>query len=479
MPEQSFEKQMQQLMQGFQPEPDDAVWQHVSVAIKKDKKRRRFFFWWIFSIAGITAFIFFRMYADDHSTKLAQHPSENKKLITESTQSSATDSKIQKQNNQQKILLSDTDTLSSSYVMHDDDASYNHQKTSIHQKEKVIVATSFKQFSDKQIRSTSSFTKRGQDRVVNSVNNDKKNQHNAVIEKAIHANTDTEHFTAADLSIEQNQITASISADKHDSAAISEESIKEKDSSNLVNELKQPVKLKNPKKAKLVFGVTAGGGIANISSGFFGSSDKLFTSNENFVGNSGIGSAAPMPASMYKASGNYIETGLSVNYHTGKYFSFQTGLLYSQYIMSLMQTAVALGMNDPFAGSSGSYADEYRKERYQYLNIPLYATGNILSKKKWQLQWVGGINNAILLNANRSVRLKMSNGTETLSDESINLQLKRYTPSLRTGLNMNFRLNKNLIQFQPFIQHSLLPYTQQGNRYVYAGGLSVNIYFMQ
>lgn len=45
MPENDFEKQVQQLFDGFKLSPSDEVWQHVNERIKGDKKDRKIFFW--------------------------------------------------------------------------------------------------------------------------------------------------------------------------------------------------------------------------------------------------------------------------------------------------------------------------------------------------------------------------------------------------------------------------------------------------
>ena len=45
MPENDFEKNVQQLFDGLKLKPSDEVWAHVHSRLQKDKRRRRFILW--------------------------------------------------------------------------------------------------------------------------------------------------------------------------------------------------------------------------------------------------------------------------------------------------------------------------------------------------------------------------------------------------------------------------------------------------
>ncbi len=47
MPDNNFEKRLQEQMEGFKLQPSELVWDEVEQRIRKKKNRRRIIFWWL------------------------------------------------------------------------------------------------------------------------------------------------------------------------------------------------------------------------------------------------------------------------------------------------------------------------------------------------------------------------------------------------------------------------------------------------
>jgi len=50
MQQNEFEKQVQKMMDGFNPHPSEAVWKNISRSINTDKRKKRWFVFWLFAI---------------------------------------------------------------------------------------------------------------------------------------------------------------------------------------------------------------------------------------------------------------------------------------------------------------------------------------------------------------------------------------------------------------------------------------------
>ena len=75
MPENDFEKQVQQLFDGFKLKPSDDVWLNVHERVKEKKKSRKYFFWLpvllLLMLGGAGAyFMFGKNYDDHHKTEI-------------------------------------------------------------------------------------------------------------------------------------------------------------------------------------------------------------------------------------------------------------------------------------------------------------------------------------------------------------------------------------------------------------------------
>lgn len=425
MHKQSFEEQMQQLMQGFNEQPEEFVWENIEQAINKKEKKRRFIFWWILPVCltGIGFAIFFNNKNNTGINSIAHHTNT-------STKTSETISKQPNDNNLQSNIANKKIENISETTIKQNDKTKNIKQIAQKNTSTTIYPEIRKVTSVTEIKKESSLKTTTDKR--NTINIDEPKQTN--VSNEINVITETDKSKA--------EITTDTTSKKN---------IIEVDSTIIANNDKKKTSAKN----KWKIGATVGYGFMHEKV-----KSATYTSYENGFSNSGStagqGPVQIINSYTVSAAASY-NIGIAATKPFAKNYSVETGISYnymrSQYNTTSLNTS-----------SFNSYNSK-TINKYHALEIPVMLERNLINKNNIGVGLRAGINNSIILNAN-SITNNQSSKIENINT---------YQASIGYGLKFNFKINKTNVFILPSLQHSITNLTAN-SRHKWTRG-TVNIGF--
>jgi hypothetical protein len=387
MPENEFEKKVQQRMEELKFTPSGEVWKEVEYRIRKEKKKRRFFFWLplLFLVlgGGITAAIWL---THNNENRIAESKMETNKSQPNlpSVQKRTVEKKQSSRDIPEKIIIPEKNGESSS------------QKNPVYQKKSLVYENSSieknKQSSKKEnIASVESIKKESGDVELDKTEiTDKTNQ--------------TQQFNHQRDSI----VTTEIGAEKNNeelqkqSAGIIKDSVV-----NTTIEKKHAIHL-NKKSKKWQWGIMLEKGKSQIADRF-----KLFNNSsyaDNLYASQNSASASPVynPSSI-RPSGSFA-LAIFVKHVISSRLDINAGLSYL-YLSTKMRVGSRVDSAVSFSNSVSSYftADNFYRasnsnlsytNRYHFLSLSAELSWKIINSRKMPVYWNNGFSYDRLLSSN-------------------------------------------------------------------------------
>lgn len=393
MPENNFEKKVQQRMEELKLQPSGTVWENVYEKIRKEKKRRRFVFWFfLFSLLllGGGGWWFLN---NKNETPVPGNIIENKNVIISSPDqkkpSDISDDKGTKNTltrtpeKNKKPGLNNRENLPGHIV--NNRVSKIDRKSNIDKKDTTNVVSKVIADVEKKDDAPDAYQKNDQpvDEPVkkNTIPED-------IAKDSIVSNIKTDSVTKP---VSQKQPEIPVQAAIQDSIKKEPHDLK-KDS------------LKN-KKSRWEWSIVAGTGLSNATDGFF----SIFDNRSALADYAGPQTSPAVPPTKPSTTRNglFLETGLQIKRKLNEKFGVSSGLFFSAYSNvqptgSFRDTSIVINSGFSNVSVSGVYnTGEARSftNHYYYLRLPVAFHWQFNKGNKIPLLWQNEISWAALISS--------------------------------------------------------------------------------
>jgi Outer membrane protein beta-barrel domain len=415
MPANEFEKQVQQKMDEFQPEPSASVWQKVEEDIRK-KKRRRIIFFFILpaAIALMTLSVYYFSNNGNKKNVITQKQSVSNKVEpgkTDNTEKTEI-TKREKENNIQPSLkketgVSTTNTNKKAEQKASVDAGKNNVQLSainpVSNREPAVASSKndFIKNARKEIKQDDSLVINNdipaKQTIIKPTADSESNKDKNIIEPKLASDSENKN----DLASEQKNINPP----KTDSVALK----------NMANrdEQKEMISKKKSTKSKLRWGIDFSTGLSGSSHNVFSLdmqkslNDITYSIPGSATGAGGVQRTVLAPSSVY--SGISFKTGITAELQVSKKSRFSAGLHYA-YSSNRINTGrkqdstINLYYNSNLASQVGVFYSGARRNKYtnrfHFIQIPLWYHWQLNKGKKLPLQWNIGMSFGYLFATN-------------------------------------------------------------------------------
>jgi hypothetical protein len=435
MPENEFEKQVQQKMEGLKFTPADEVWKEVAYRIRKEKKKKRIFFWLPLlglALGGGLAAIWL---TNNNEHKVAQSDKNEIKLQPNSPgtqKQSESDASFLKENNKENNIKKNRtgDSISKENNDNAEKKSFQRDKQEMKSKEGELTQFASKESTHRNIIAKNKTTRQNKDDVAALKNQDIQpvidtEQKNSIVSKGVivnEKNNRTEIQNQKSYVNNDSAVTAPALKDEivtkkpaSDDKIIEQKIQKQEpaeimnDSTGLAaNQKKQPIRL-NKKTKKWQWGIMAEKGKSYTAKGIRFSDDKSGANNLYSNPSQSPGSLGYISSSAIHPSGSFgtgiiaklpVSSKLDVN--------FSLGYLYLSTKMNVGNRMDSLFVVSNFLSSSLTVDNFYRASnnnssytnRYHFLNFSAELSWKIIDSKKISLYWNNGFSYNRLLSSN-------------------------------------------------------------------------------
>jgi hypothetical protein len=478
MPDNNFEQQARDMMNGFEIKPKPEIWQNVRNAIQEPKRKRRFaLWWWLLPLGllggGIAYYTFNIAYKNaqesvsintvnqTNTDKKADHPEEPNKQQTDTKKGK------RKGNIDKPFFLSNNNN--------------NNQKRSktikklsgnIH-KEKETIQITF----DENIAEANK--KRGLPDITIPV---------PIIGRNSHVNDST-----ISLQDELNLLPKD-SLNSRSSYQNSMQSAKATRPNSVGNDKPDSTHTNNVKMRNgWKWGILAEVGTATRKSSLFSTADFEKSLNDptspNSNGNGSSGVGLPQSNGFYYnnviRNGFAFGLGIVLQKKLNKSIDFfaDVAYYYQSFNITTETYKDSIVLNNSFTTFTGSY-----KATQSFHFASLYAGINwhFINTKHLQFGVSAGVDNLLLLSAKQKYN-GVNNGNLSSADAmrisnsiSTSKYYYKYQPSLFTGILINIQTGDRQLQFVPFVRSSFRPFdknTTSNNNHLFSAGLRAVYFF--